>query len=124
MGVIVENLADDKGLVWPENIAPFRVHLVRVGDSDAAAKQADQLYSLLTQHGISILYDNRRNVRPGEKFADADLIGIPHRIVISDKTAAAKKYEYKTRTGAAAEQLTEAAVLKLLGVQQRTSALR
>ena len=124
MGVIVEKMADANGLVWPENIAPFRMHMVRVGDGDDATKQADQLYSLLTQHGISILYDNRKNVRPGEKFADADLIGIPHRIVVSDKTAAAKKYEYKLRTAAAAEQLTEAAILKKFAGQQRTSSLR
>ena len=124
MGVLAEHFADDKGLAWPENIAPFRVHLVRVGDGDAATRQADLLYSLLTRHRISILYDNRKNVRPGEKFADADLIGIPHRLVVSDKTAAAKTYEYKARTAAAAKQLSEAAVLQLLGAQQRTSALR
>jgi prolyl-tRNA synthetase len=97
MGVIVEHFADERGIVWPESIAPAKVHLVRIGDSANAVKQADELYSVLTQLGISILYDNR-NMRPGEKFADADLIGIPHRVVVSEKTAADKSYEYKART--------------------------
>lgn len=114
MGVLAEHFADGKGLAWPDDIAPYRAHLVRVGDSHAATKQADQLYSLLTRHGVSVLYDNRNNVRPGEKFADADLIGIPHRLVVSDKTVSAKTYEYKARTGTAVQLLTEAAVLKLL----------
>ena len=113
MGVIVEKLADDKGLVWPENIAPFRVYLARLGDSGAVVKQADELYSLLTSKGVSVLYDNR-DVRPGEKFADADLIGLPHRIVISDKTIAAGRYEYKARTQHTAQLITQVQLLDLL----------
>ncbi len=110
MGVIVEHFADDKGIVWPEAVAPFKVHLVRIGDSEKVVKQAEQLYSVLTAAGISILYDNR-NMRPGEMFADADLIGSPHRIVISDKTAAAKTYEYKARTSDKATQMSESELM-------------
>lgn len=114
MGVVVEHFSDDKGIVWPENIAPARVHLIRLGEGDIAVKQADELYSVLTAAGISILYDNR-NMRPGEKFADADLIGIPHRVVVSEKTAAAGTYEYKARTSNDSQQLSKAQLLKLFG---------
>ncbi|HVU59317.1 MAG TPA: aminoacyl--tRNA ligase-related protein [Candidatus Saccharimonadales bacterium] len=116
MGVLAEHFSDDKGLAWPESVAPFRVHLVRLGESPEVVKQADELYSSLTAHGISILYDNR-NIRPGEKFADADLIGIPHRLVVSDKTVQAGSYEYKLRTSDAVQQLQSDALLKLLGAK-------
>lgn len=80
MGVIAEKFADDKGLVWPEAVAPFKYYLVGIGEKgmDAATK-------LYTGHENEILFDDR-NARPGEKFADADLMGMPYRIVISDKT--------------------------------------
>ncbi|MGI0134892.1 MAG: His/Gly/Thr/Pro-type tRNA ligase C-terminal domain-containing protein, partial [Candidatus Micrarchaeaceae archaeon] len=114
VGVLAEHFSDEHGLVWPENIAPFRVHLIRLGEGDGAMKQADELYSVLTAAGISILYDNR-NMRPGEKFADADLIGIPHRVVVSEKTAAAGTYEYKARTSNDSQQLSKVQLLKLFG---------
>ena len=113
MGVLVEHFADSKGIVWPEHVAPFRVYLAPLGVHDAVMKQAEELYSLLTQEGVSVLYDNR-DVRPGEKFADADLMGIPHRVVISDKTVTAGTYEYKKRTEDTAEQLSKDALLQLL----------
>lgn len=96
VGVITELLADDKGLVWPEAVAPAKVYLARLGDNDAVVKQADELYQRLTEQGVGVLYDDR-DLRPGEKFADADLLGIPWRVVISDKTAAAGNYELKAR---------------------------
>lgn len=80
MGVIAEKFADDKGLVWPEAVAPFKYYLVAIGDE--GAKMAEELYA---GHEDLILYDDR-NARPGEKFADAELTGIPHRIVVSGKT--------------------------------------
>jgi prolyl-tRNA synthetase len=113
MGVVVEHYSDEKGMVWPDSIAPARVHLIRLGEGEAAAKQADELYSVLTAAGISILYDNR-NMRPGEKFADADLIGIPHRIVVSEKTALTDTYEYKARTSGVSKQLSKTQLLELL----------
>ncbi len=97
MGVVVEMLADDKGLVWPDNIAPFRVYLARLGTEDATTKAADALYENLTAAGVEVLYDDR-DARPGEKFADADLLGIPHRVVVSAKTVEQGSLEYKKRT--------------------------
>jgi prolyl-tRNA synthetase len=97
MGVVAEHFADDKGLVWPENIAPFKVYLAPLGENAEVANAADDLYAQLTDSGISVLYDDR-DVRAGEKFADADLMGIPYRIVVSDKTAASNAYELKKRT--------------------------
>ncbi len=113
LGVIAEHFADDKGLVWPESIAPAKVYLASLGDSEVVKKQADKLYSVLTQANISLLYDNR-NIRPGEKFADADLIGIPHRVVISDKTVAGGFYEWKARTSNTTKQLGKDELLNLL----------
>ena len=85
MGTVAELWADEKGLVWPEIIAPYRVHLVRLGDSEKVVAEADALYATLLERGIDVLYDDRE-VRPGEKFADSDLIGLPTRVVISENT--------------------------------------
>jgi len=95
MGTIVEIHADEKGLVWPEAVAPFNIHLVAIFDKNVAdggegkvKKAADDLYAKLTKKGIEVLYDDR-DVSAGEKFSDSDLIGIPKRYVISEKTLAA-----------------------------------
>lgn len=114
MGVIVEHFSDDKGIIWPENVAPFRVYLATVGTGENVVKQAEELYSLLTAANVSVLYDNR-DARAGEKFADADLMGMPHRIIISDKTLASGTYEYKHRAASETKQLTQAELMKLLG---------
>lgn len=92
MGTVAEVLADEKGLVWPRSVAPFKAHLVRLGESEEVVTQADALYETLLQNGIDVLYDDR-NVRAGEKFADSDLIGIPVRIVVSENTLKEGKYE-------------------------------
>ncbi len=110
MGVVVEKFADDKGLVWPESIAPARVHLISLGKD---SKPADELYKKLSAMNIEVLYDDR-DVRAGEKFADADLIGIPHRVVVSEKSLQAGGYEYKKRTENDSKILTEAGLLELL----------
>ena len=91
MGVIAEKFADDKGLVWPETIAPFKYYLVSIGEAGAA--EAEKLYA---GHEGLILFDDR-DCRPGEKFADAELMGIPYRIVISDRTLADGEAEIVTR---------------------------
>ena len=91
MGVIAEKFCDDKGLCWPENIAPYKYYLVAIGD--AGTEKAEELYK---GHEESILFDDR-NARPGEKFADADLMGIPYRVVISDKTLAENSAEITDR---------------------------
>lgn len=95
MGLIVEKFADNKGLVWPAAVAPFQVCLIQIGD---VYEQAQRLYDLLQQTGIEVLWDDRAE-RPGTKFADADLMGMPHRVVISEKTDQQGKIEYKSRIG-------------------------
>ena len=114
MGVIVELMADEKGLVWPENIAPAKVYLARLSVEDTVVKDADALYEELTLAGIPVLYDDR-DVRPGEKFADADLLGIPYRVIVSGKTHTAGTYEIKGRTATEPEQLSKEALIKKLG---------
>lgn len=102
MGVLAEHFADDKGLSWPASVAPAQVYLARLGASPEVVKFADDLYKDLTASHIGVLYDDR-DVRPGEKFADADLMGIPNRIVISDKTVASGEIEFKPRASDQAE---------------------
>jgi len=97
IGVIAEKMSDEKGLVWHDNIAPFRVYLARLGTEDAVTQAADKLYDELQAQGVEVLYDDR-DARPGEKFADADLLGIPHRVVVSAKTVEQGAFEYKART--------------------------
>lgn len=97
MGVIAEKMSDDRGLVWPENIAPAQVYLAPIGADQKITDAANALYESLQKAGIEVLYDDR-DVRPGEKFADADLIGIPYRVVLSEKTVTAGKIEVKKRT--------------------------
>jgi prolyl-tRNA synthetase len=98
MGTVVEVLSDEKGIVWPEAIAPFRYHLVSLQPDDEAVKKAgEELYDALTKKGIEVLYDDRIGVTPGEKFADSDLLGMPTRIVVSKKTIEAGKFEVKER---------------------------
>jgi prolyl-tRNA synthetase len=97
MGTIVELLADERGIVWPEGVAPFRTHLVSLAGADARVKrEADALYETLMNKGVQVLYDDR-DLRAGEKFADSDLIGIPTRIVISEKTVQGGTFEVKDR---------------------------
>jgi prolyl-tRNA synthetase len=113
MGVIAEVFSDDRGLVWPKEIAPFAVHLVRLGNNESTINYADKLYEDLKNKGIEVLYDDR-DLRPGEKFADSDLIGIPVRFVVSDKTVAENKIEVKHRNKQDAELLSEDEALKLI----------
>jgi prolyl-tRNA synthetase len=113
MGLIAEHFSDDKGLVWPENIAPAKVYLVRIG-GEAATKHADELYDELTAQGIEVLYDDR-DERPGTKFADAELMGIPHRITVSDRLMEAGQYEHTVRTTGETTLLTRSELLVKLG---------
>ena len=94
MGVIVEKFADDKGLVWPENIAPAKVYMVQIGSQSRAT--ADELYQKLQSAGIETIYDDR-DERPGVKFADAELLGIPYRVTVSDRLLDDDKWEVSTR---------------------------
>jgi prolyl-tRNA synthetase len=97
MGTIVELLADDKGIVWPESVAPFKVHLVcAIQDNAEAAAYADELYEDLKKKGVPVLYDDRA-VRAGEKFADSDLMGMPWRIVVGKEALASGMVEVVSR---------------------------
>ena len=92
MGTVVEIFNDEKGIIWPESVAPFKAHLLSLNQNE----KAEELYKKLEQAGIEVLYDDR-DARPGEKFADADLIGIPYRIIISAKTLKENSVELKKR---------------------------
>lgn len=116
MGVIVEKFSDEKGLVWPRNIAPAQVYIARLEDSSDVVKVADDLYAKLLKQGIEIIYDDRV-LRPGEKFADADLLGIPYRVVVSNKTIEQRKFEFKSRTEKEAKFLDFDGILKILAMK-------
>lgn len=93
MATVAELLADDKGLVWPKAVAPFGVHLVGLNlDNEDVRKEADEVYKTLAEAGAEVLYDDTDR-RAGEKFADADLLGIPLRVVVSAKSLGAGTYE-------------------------------
>jgi len=93
MGLLVEKFSDEKGIVWPEEVAPFRVHLVELSNgNEEVSAEAKELYRELTAAGIEVLWDDR-DTRAGEKFADSDLLGIPMRIVVSQKSLEAGKFE-------------------------------
>lgn len=102
MGLIAEHFSDDKGLVWPVAVAPFKVYLVSIGDVTA---QADELYKNLQAAGVTVLYDDR-DERPGTKFADAELMGIPHRVTISERLLSEGRFEYVARNGGDTRLLT------------------
>ncbi len=94
MGTIGEVFHDEKGIIWPESVAPAAVHLISLKGGE---KEAEKLYKDLKSKGVEVLYDDRKDASAGEKFADADLIGIPLRIVASEKTLEQKSVEVKKR---------------------------
>lgn len=125
MGVIVETFSDEKGLVWPEAVAPYRVHLVSLVPNDpAVAAYADALYEELIAAGIEPLYDDR-DARAGEKLADADLIGIPTRIIVGKDTLASGELEVMNRATGEVKRVSRAQLLgsfKSVVVAEETAA--
>jgi len=103
LGVIAEVLSDEKGLSWPVEVAPFRVHLISLGEN--ARELSEEIYKTLTANGIETLFDDR-DLRAGEKFADSDLIGIPTRIVVGEKALESKMLEVKDRATQETRMLT------------------
>ena len=95
MGTIVEKFADEKGIIWPENIAPAKVYLVSIGQKGIEA--ADALYEELVSRGVEVLYDDR-DARPGEKFADSELMGMPYTLTVSDRLVDSGQFELKSRS--------------------------
>jgi len=113
VGMLAEHFSDEKGLVWPEAVAPFKVIISQLGDDDQVTQHAYDMYQNLTNAGVAVLWDDRTDARPGEKFADADLLGIPYRVIVSAKTVAANTFEVKKRTSAESEMLDLDAVINL-----------
>lgn len=103
MGLIAEHFADERGLVWPEAVAPFKVYLVSIGEG--ATDRADEIYDQFTQAGIEVLYDDR-DERAGAKFADAELLGIPYRVTVSERLLEGGKFELTPRSSNESELLT------------------
>ncbi len=114
MGTVVESLADDKGMVWPVSIAPFRVHLVELaaGNEDVR-KEAEEVYRQLSDAGVEVLWDDR-DARAGEKFADSDLIGIPLRVIVSQKSLAEGTFECVERQSGRTEHRSLSDLIGLL----------
>ena len=97
MGTVVETLSDDKGIIWPEAIAPFAVHLLVLGEDVAVREEAEKTFKALADAGVEVLFDDRSEVTPGEKFADADLLGMPYRGVVSARSMKEGGVELKKR---------------------------
>lgn len=113
MGAIAETSHDEQGLIWPESVAPYKYHLLALGDSAEVKKAADELYDELTKNGQEILYDDRE-LSPGAKFAEADLIGLPWRLVVSEKTLKGNSVEIKKRTEVKTELIKINEIVKQL----------
>ncbi len=111
MGVVAEKLSDEKGLVWPESIAPYKVYLVSIGE---VAEQANELYEALQVAGITVLFDDR-DERPGAKFSDAELIGLPYRVTISQRLIGEGKLEFTNRSTGDTELLTLEELIARIG---------
>ncbi len=97
MGTIVEAFHDDRGIIWPEEVAPYKIHLLSLGGNESIAKEAEKIYDKLTKDNIEVLWDDREE-SAGVKLSDADLIGLPERWVVSEKTLAEDSVEVKKRS--------------------------
>jgi len=114
MGAIVEALSDDKGIVWPKEVAPFDVHLVSLASGNTEVEnEADRYYEILQEHAIEVLYDDR-DQRAGEKFADAELMGLPTRLVVSEKTISAGGIEVVARANGKGTLVAESDLIDTL----------
>ncbi len=114
MGTIVEVLSDDKGIIWPESVAPFDLHLLSLGKDEITNKEASKLYEELLSNKVEVLYDDRIDVSAGEKFADSDLIGIPYRVVVSKRSLEEGGFEIKKRTEEKGRIVNKEELLNLL----------
>jgi prolyl-tRNA synthetase len=113
MGTVVEALSDDKGIIWPESITPFAVHLLALGEDETVLKEANKIYETLQKAGVEVLFDDRAGVSAGEKFSDADLLGIPLRAVVSARSLKDNGIEIKKRTEEKGKIVTEDELLKI-----------
>lgn len=118
VGAIVEVHHDERGIIWPETVAPYQVHLIHLGSKDETAQkkvitETQKIYQDLCQAEVKVLYDDRET-SAGAKFADADLLGLPYRVVVSEKTLAKNGVELKLRAAEDSEIITSKQLLKLL----------
>ncbi len=104
MGVIAEKFSDEKGLIWPEGIAPAKIYLVQIGEK--SKELAEEIYNELSKKGIEVLFDDR-NLRPGQKFADAELMGIPYRLTVSDRLLESGEFEIVERSTGEVQMLSK-----------------
>lgn len=116
VGTIVEASHDEKGIIWPKSVAPFLAHLISIGESDKVKRATKDIYENLENKNIEILYDDRQDKSAGEKFAEADLIGIPYRVVVSGKTLKENSVEIKERGKAKAEMVKIKQLTKFLNL--------
>jgi prolyl-tRNA synthetase len=114
MGTVVEALSDDKGIVWPESIAPFTIHLLSLGEDEVVLKEAEKIYENLEKNNVEVLFDDRTGASAGEKFADADLLGIPWRVVVSARSLKEQGVEVKKRNEEKGKIISVDELLKLL----------
>ncbi len=114
MGTVVEVLSDDKGIIWPESVAPFKVHVLQLGDSEEVIKGSSDLYESLVKENIEVLFDDRLDMSAGEKFADADLLGMPYRVVVSARSLKDGGVEVKRRTEEKGKIVSSAELLEML----------
>ncbi len=114
LGTVVEVLSDDKGIIWPESIAPFAIHLLVLGDDKEVEKEANKIYESLGKNNIEVLFDDRKEISAGEKFADADLLGMPYRAVVSARSMKEGGIELKKRTEEKGKIISPEDLLKLL----------
>ncbi len=114
MGTVVEVSSDDKGMIWPESIAPYKVHLLSLGDKDEVKEEAEKIYEKLLKNGVEVLFDDRNGISAGEKFADADLIGLPYRAVVSERSMKEDGIELKKRIEEKGKVVSVDELLKLL----------
>jgi prolyl-tRNA synthetase len=115
VGAAIEQNHDDNGIIWPAPLAPFDIVLVPINmhRSDTVREAAEALYNELTEAGLEVLFDDR-DVRPGVKFADAELIGVPHRLVVSERGLEAGELEYRHRRDEESRNLNREEALNLL----------
>ena len=110
MGALVELNSDERGIIWPEEVAPFKVHLISLNKNE----EAEKIYADLQKAGIEVLFDNREKASFGEKMADADLIGCPYRVLVSGKTLEQDSVELKKRNSEEVEMIKIAELEKRL----------
>jgi prolyl-tRNA synthetase len=120
VGTIVEACHDDRGIVWPRRVAPYQVEIVSLRSKDEAmqtriSETALALYEDLTKQGVEVLWDDRADVSPGEKFADADLLGMPLRLVVSEKMLKENSIEWKERAKTEAQVVKMEDVVEMVG---------